>query len=220
MPLRKLAAGLASFQQNTFPSKRQFFEQLAQKQEPKIAMIACSDSRVDPAILTDAEPGEIFMVRNVANLVPPCVLDNGQHGISAALEFAVTSLEVQHIVVFGHVDCGGIKALLTDAPTQAGEPDFIHTWLDIAGEARRRTLIATRHQPQAVQLRRLEQEVIKTSLANLLTFPWIEERVEAGRLRLHGWHFDLTAGESYVYVAAEDRFIPLTVDLAAQLQET
>jgi Carbonic anhydrase len=220
VPLRKLAAGFLTFQRDTYIPKRELFEQLAQRQQPKIAMIACSDSRVDPAILTNPEPGDIFMVRNVANLVPPCARDEEKHGTSAALEFAVIALEVQHIVVFGHANCGGIKALLTNDPTTAEEHEFIHNWLDIAGEARRRTLIAARNQPMELQLHRLEREAIKTSLSNLLTFPWIEQRVRDGRLRLHGWHFDLHTGNIDVYVAEEDRFMPLTVDLIAQQQES
>lgn len=219
VPLRKLAAGFVTFQRETYIPKRELFEQLAERQQPKIAMIACSDSRVDPAILTNPEPGDIFMVRNVANLVPPCARDEEKHGTSAALEFAVIALEVEHIVVFGHANCGGIKALLTNDPTTAEEHEFIHNWLDIAGEARRRTLIAARSQPMEVQLHRLEREAIKTSLSNLLTFPWIEQRVREGRLRLHGWHFDLHSGNIDVYVAEEDRFMPLTVDLVARQQE-
>lgn len=219
VPLRKLAAGFLDFQKDTFVPKRQFFEQLAQKQEPKVAMIACSDSRVDPAILTNSEPGDIFMVRNVGNLVPPCARNEAQHGTSAALEYAVVSLEVEHIVVFGHVDCGGMKALLTGDPTIAAEHEFIHNWLGIADEARRRTLMVTRNQPTEIQLRKLEQEAIKTSIANLLSFPWIEQRVQSGRLRLHGWHFNIHEGNIYVYAASEDRFVPLTVELIAELQD-
>lgn len=220
MPLRKLAAGFLNFQKDTYIPKRAFFEQLAYEQQPKIAMIACSDSRVDPAILTNSEPGDIFMVRNVANLVPPCTRGEATHGTSAALEFAVISLEVQHIVVFGHANCGGIKALLTNDPTIAEDHAFIHNWLDIAGEARRRTLITARNQPMEAQLHKLEREAIKTSLSNLLTFPWIEQRVQDGRLRLHGWHFDLHTGNIDVYVAAEDRFLPLSVELIAELQDS
>lgn len=219
MPLRKLAAGFIEFQTQKFQPMRQFFDQLAQKQEPKIAMIACSDSRVDPAILTNSDPGDIFMVRNVANLVPPCARDEEKHGTSAALEFAVISLEVQHVVVFGHANCGGIKALLTNDPSTAEEHEFIHNWLDIAGEARRRTMITARNQPLEVQLQKLEREAIKTSLSNLLTFPWIEQRVHDGRLRLHGWHFDLHSGTIEVYVPHEDRFLPMTEDLIAELQD-
>ncbi len=219
MPLRKLTAGFLEFQRGTFVPKRALFEQLALKQRPKIMMVACSDSRVDPAILTNAESGDLFMVRNVANLVPPCTLDGGAHGTSAALEFAVISLEVEHIIVLGHSGCGGIHALLTADPAITREHAFIYNWMQIADEARRRTLIVARHQPLPTQMRILEQEAIKTSLANLLSFPWINERIEDGRLRIHGWRFDLSEGHMYVYVPAADRFEPLNMELAGQLQE-
>ena len=218
MPLRRLTEGFLAFRSASFEPKRAMFEQLAQKQQPRVMMIACSDSRVDPAILTNAEPGDLFMVRNVANLVPPCAMDRAQHGVSAALEYGVTALGVEHIVVFGHVDCGGIHALLTADPAIDEQHTFIHQWLQIADEARRRTLIIARDRPVETQLRILEQEAIKTSLANLLTFPWIEERVVGGRLRLHGWSFDLKAGEVHAYVPERDAFEPLTLELAARLQ--
>ncbi len=218
MPLRKLTMGFLDFQRDTFLAKRAFFEQLALKQRPKILMVACSDSRVDPAILTNAEAGDIFMIRNVANLVPPCAHDESKHGTSAGLEFGVMALEVEHIIVFGHVGCGGIEALLTADPVLNREHAFIFNWLQIADEARRRTLIKCRHLSLTEQLRLLEEESIKTSLANLLTFPWIEERVRDGRLRLHGWHFDINDGNTYVYVPEQDAFLPLTLELAARLQ--
>lgn len=218
MPLCKLTRGFLEFRSATFEPRRELFEQLAHQQQPRVMMIACSDSRVDPAILTGAEPGDLFMVRNVANLVPPCVMDHAQHGVSAALEFGVKVLGVEHVVVFGHVDCGGIRALLSQDPAIDAEHSFIHRWLQIADEARRRTLLVARHEPIETQLRILEQEAIRTSLANLLTFPWIEERVATGKLRLHGWSFDLDQGEVRAYVPADDTFEPLTLDLAARLQ--
>ena len=218
MPLCKLTQGFLQFRSGTFLPQRARFEQLARKQQPRVMMIACSDSRVDPAILTNAEPGDLFMVRNVANLVPPCLVDQSQHGISAALEYGVTALGVEHIIVFGHADCGGIQALLTSDPVIDEEHTFIHRWLQIADQARRRTLIIARDRPLETQLRILEQEAIKTSLANLLTFPWIEERVVDGRLRLHGWSFDINAGEVHAYVPEQDAFEPLTLELAARLQ--
>ena len=165
MPLRKLTQGFLEFRSRTFLPQRARFEQLARAQQPRVMMIACSDSRVDPAILTNAEPGELFMVRNVANLVPPCLVDRAQHGISAALEYAVTALGVEHIIVFGHADCGGIHALLTADPAIDEEHAFIHRWLHIADEARRRTLVMARDRPLEIQLRILEQEAIRTSLA-------------------------------------------------------
>ena len=218
MPLRKLTRGFFDFQRDTFAAKRDFFQQLALKQRPKILMVACSDSRIDPALLTNAEPGDIFMIRNVANLVPPCAHDESKHGTSAALEFGVRALEVEHIIVLGHVGCGGIEALLTADPVLDRKHAFIFNWLQIADEARRRTLIKCRHLSLTEQLRWLEQEAIKTSLANLLTFPWIEERVRDDRLRLHGWHFDLNTASLHVYVADHNAFLPLTLELADQLQ--
>ena len=218
MPLCKLTRGFLGFRDHTFLPQRAHFEQLARDQQPRVMMIACSDSRVDPAILTNADPGDLFMVRNVANLVPPCQLDQAQHGISAALEYGVKALGVEHIIVFGHVDCGGIQALLTADPALDEQHSFIHRWLQIAAEARGRTLLIARDRPLEDQLRILEQEAIKTSLANLLTFPWIEERVAGGRLRLHGWSFDIEQGEIHAYVPAQDAFEPLTLKLAAHLQ--
>jgi carbonic anhydrase len=218
MPLRKLTQGLLHFHREIMTPRKAAFEALAATQRPKVMMIACSDSRVDPGILTKAEAGDLFMVRNVANLVPPCVHDRHHHGVSAALEYGVTALEVEHIVVCGHVGCGGIRALLTDQPATDADHSFIHNWLRIADEARRRTLIIARSQPEERQLRILEQEAIKTSLANLLTFPWIERRVADGRLRVHGWNFDIGAGEAQAYVPEGDAFEPLTLELAARLQ--
>jgi len=218
VPLRRLTEGFLAFRSASFVPNRAMFAQLAQKQQPRVMMIACSDSRVDPAILTNAGPGELFMVRNVANLVPPYTMDRGQHGVSAALEYGVSALGVEHVIVFGHVDCGGIHALLTQDPAVDRQHTFIHPWLQIADEARRRTLTIARNEPLETQLRILEQEAIRTSLANLLTFPWIEQRVADRRLRLHGWSFDMKAGEVHAYVPEKDAFEPLTLELAARLQ--
>ncbi|MGZ9112587.1 MAG: carbonic anhydrase, partial [Rhodoplanes sp.] len=186
--------------------------------EPKVMMIACSDSRVDPGILCNAEPGDLFMVRNVANLVPPYALDRFYHGTSAALEFAVNTLKVEHIVVLGHAACGGIRALYTSPPEVAARSSFIANWMEIADAARRRTLVTARGLDLEDQLRICGQEAIKTSLANLLSFPWIEERVNAGTLRIHGWNFDIRDGAMDVYVPRLDRFQPLTLELAAAMQ--
>jgi carbonic anhydrase len=222
MPLRKLAEGFLRFRSEVYESSR--FDRLAEKQEPKVMMIACSDSRVDPGILCNAESGELFMVRNVANLVPPYALDKSYHGTSAALEFAVNTLKVEHIVVLGHGGCGGIRALYTappaTSPQEAGtRGSFIANWMEIADAARRRTLVTARSLALEDQLRICGQEAIKTSLANLLSFPWIEEGVKSGRLRIHGWNFDIRDGAMDVYVPSLDRFQPLTLELAAAMQD-
>ncbi len=159
-------------------------------QSPSTMVIACSDSRVSPELIFDAAPGDIFVVRNVSNLVPPYAPDLGNHGTSAALEFAVTVLHVSRIVVLGHSQCGGIRALVR-GPT-AGDGDFIASWMAIAKTARERVCDA----PEApgdfdVLCAQCERESIRVSLANLLTFPWVKSRVEAGTLKLAGLHFNV-----------------------------
>jgi carbonic anhydrase len=218
MPLRKLAEGFLRFRSEVYESSRPMFDRLAEKQEPKVMMIACSDSRVDPGILCNAEPGELFMVRNVANLVPPYALDKANHGTSAALEFAVNTLNVEHIVVLGHGGCGGIRALYTSPPEVGVQGSFIANWMEIADGARRRTLVTARELDLEDQLRICGHEAIKTSLANLLSFPWIEEKVKAGKLRIHGWNFDIHNGNMDVYVPRLDRFQPLSLELASEMQ--
>lgn len=217
MAIDKLAAGFLAFRSGSFMPNREFFAALANKQSPKVMVIGCSDSRVDPAILTNADPGDLFMVRNVANLVPPCAMDDAKHGTSAALQFAVTALNVEHIIVLGHVNCGGIKALLTGDPGVSHAHSFIANWMQIADEARRRTLVIARHKSIEDQLRTLEREAIKTSLANLLSFPWIAERVEDGRLAIHGWYFDLDDGNMYVFTPETDTFALLSPELIGSL---
>jgi len=161
-------------------------------QAPQIMVIGCCDSRVSPEVVFDARPGELFVARNIANLVPPYTPDGAQRAVSAALEFAVQALKVKHIVVLGHAQCGGIRALLEGSPMAGRGDDFVGVWMSIAERARRRTLSLA----VADEDRRhfCELESVKVSLENLLTFPWIRERVEAQRLTLHGWYFDLADG--------------------------
>ncbi len=160
-------------------------------------MIACSDSRVDPSLIFDSEPGDIFMVRNVASLVPPCVPNQSYHGTSAALEYGVVGLGVEHVVVLGHAHCGGIDALLRGADRGTPETDFIGPWLSCAADARDRVLERMPEAAHAEQARALEHESARQSVRNLMTFPWIEERVRSGALTLHAWHFDIAEGTLY-----------------------
>jgi len=171
-------------------------------------VIACSDSRVDPATIFDTSPGEIFAVRNVANLVPPYEGGGGRHGVSAALEFAVTQLEVPEIVVLGHGQCGGVNAALSrrfeHAPPGAG--GFIAHWIDLLDEARDRVTEALGSGDEAV--RALELETVRVSLRNLRSFPWISEREGAGRLRLHGAYFAIADGRLHLLDQASGEFAP------------
>ncbi len=161
-------------------------------QSPKIMMIACSDSRVDPGIILNCEPGEVFVVRNVANLVPPCENDTKHHGTSAALEFAVCFLEVEHIIVLGHTHCGGIRALLAGEAKPSSTHGFIASWMDIARSAKTKAIAEKTSGLE--REKRCGEYSLMASIDNLHTFPWIKERVEAGNLNLHAWHFDLETG--------------------------
>jgi carbonic anhydrase len=186
--------GYRQFRAQYFRENQEQIETLMAKgQKPKAMMIACSDSRIDPSLKFGVNPGEMFIVRNVANLVPPYGPDNAYHGTSAALEFAVRDLQVEHIIVMGHAKCGGIHALMQHEHRQ---DDYISSWMKIAEPARNFAMAKTQ-EPAAAQ-RMCEQEAVKTSLANLMTFPWVAERVRAGKLELHGWYFDLETASLYV----------------------
>lgn len=196
--IQRFIAGFRTFQENYFGAESTHFEPLKEGQSPKTMIIGCSDSRVDPAILTNCAPGDIFMVRNVANLVPPCEQDGGRHGVSAALEFAVCHLGVEHIIVLGHSRCGGIKALMAGTCGCKGG-GFITNWMEIAVPARERVLTELADKDAELQQQAAEQAGILLSLENLQSFPFISERVAAGSLSLHGWYFDLAAGALLEY---------------------
>jgi len=187
----RLLSGYRRFRHDRWPERRRQFETLADTgQSPRALVISCADSRVDPAMIFDAGPGELFVVRNVANLVPPFRPDGAHHGTSAAVEFAVRILNVPDILVMGHGLCGGVRALLDGTPAEAS--DFIAPWIRLAAPARERARART---DMADQQLCCEQETIRLSLENLLTFPWIEARRAAGTLRLSGAHFDIRSGE-------------------------
>ncbi len=182
-----LLAGYRRFRASGWPVRRQLFTRLAEHgQHPEAAVIGCADSRVDPAMIFDAGPGEMFVLRNVANLVPPFAPDGTAHGTSAGIEFAVLGLGVRHLVVLGHGLCGGVRALRTGEAKGA----FVGPWMDQAASAVRAALACT---TLAAELT-AEYAVVSLSLANLLTFPFVAERVAAGRLALHGAHFDIRTG--------------------------
>ena len=191
-----LLAGYRRFREKGWPEQRAVFQSLADTgQSPKVLVISCVDSRVDPAVIFDTQPGEMLTVRNVANLVPPYEPDVAYHGTSAALEFGVRVLEVAHLVVLGHELCGGANALLEGAPANAR--DFIAPWMSMAESARERALSLRDASPRDRQ-QCCEQGVIQVSLKNLMTFPWIAAPVTAGRLRLHGAWFSIRSGELLV----------------------
>jgi len=198
MTIDRLIAGFKSFRETYYDGQPDFYRSLVEKgQRPDVMVIACSDSRVSPSIIAKAEPGELFIVRNVANLVPPYEPDSHYHGTSAAIEFAVRDLNVEHIIVLGHSHCGGIRCLC-EGHEETGNREFIDGWMSIVEQARDDSLDGE------AQHRHVEREAVKVSLGNLLTFPWVKRRVEDGRLKLHGWWFDLEVGQLLAHEAGND----------------
>jgi carbonic anhydrase len=167
-------------------------------------IISCCDSRVDPATIFDTVPGQVFALRNVANLVPPYETGGGLHGASAAIEFGVTGLLVKHIVVLGHGQCGGIKAALAGGDLGLPGRSFIDDWMAIVGDARNAVLA----RPACDYQLALEQEAIKVSLANLRSFPFIAEREANGELKLHGAWFAIASGSLHILDETTGEFSP------------
>jgi carbonic anhydrase len=208
--LTSLLDGYRRFRRDRWPQERARWSELADGQSPKVMVIACSDSRVDPAEIFDTRPGEIFVVRNVANLAPPYETTPGLHGVSAALEFAVTQLEVQEVLVLGHGSCGGCAAALTGQfdGAEHGAGHFIADWVRQLSGARDK--VRSRHpEIDSEAILDMEWEAVKLSLANLRTFPWIAERERDGRLTLHGAHFAIADGRLSVLDEAEGSFRPV-----------
>ena len=208
--MEKLIEGYRRFRETRWAHERKRWAELAEGQSPEVMILACADSRSDPAEIFDARPGEMFVARNIAALAPPYETSSGFHGVSAALEFAVTQLEVGEILVMGHGKCGGCAAALTrqfdDVPS--GEGHFIGDWVRMLSGAR--DLVCERHgQLDRAAYLDMEHEAVKVSLANLRTFPWIAEREQAGTLKLHGAHFSISEGRLYVLDEAEGNFHPV-----------
>lgn len=203
--LNQLIAGFQRFREHSFENDgAQFLDLVQFGQTPSTLVVGCCDSRVDPALILDCAPGDLFVIRNVANLVPPAENQGHYHGTSAALEFGVRNLAVQHIIVLGHAQCGGIHALLEGGV--ARDDTFISEWMTIADAAREQVEQEFAGASSEVRHRACEQQAILVSLKNLMTFSWIRERVEQGSLSLHGWYFDIERGELLGYNAAARRF--------------
>lgn len=188
--IENLLEGYRQFYQKYYIENPETYKNLTEKgQTPHTLVIACSDSRVDPSIILNTGPGDIFVIRNVANLVPAYDSDFSHcHGTSAAIEYAVKHLKVKNILILGHTHCGGIHNLLCQS---LNRHDFIDTWLSIAEEARRE---ASKQTSETDRQHICEREAVRVSLRNLLTFPFVAEAVSQNRLKLHGWLFDLAGG--------------------------
>lgn len=194
----KLLVGFRKFREKYFDAQASIYQKLALGgQSPKTLIIACSDSRVDPAILSSASPGELFVVRNVANLVPPYEsTTSGFHGVSAAIEFAVTGLKVLNIVILGHRQCGGIQNLMANKVEDINQPrSFVGQWMSIAKKAKEKVLSKFPDLEFELQCRECELESIQTSIANLRTFPFVQEAILERNLNIIGVYFDLESGQ-------------------------
>jgi carbonic anhydrase len=203
---KRLVSGYATFRDGRLSADRDRYRELAERgQCPTTMIVACCDSRSAPETIFDAAPGELFVHRNVANLVPPFEVDSRHHGTSAALEFGVTALKVRHIVVLGHGKCGGISAFLSGDSLE--ETDFIGRWIGLIAPAAK--LIADDPIEEADRQRALEFASIRQGLTNLRTFPWVAAAEEAGSLLLHGAWFNIASGELFAMPAGEDVFSAL-----------
>lgn len=197
----EMIEGYRSFRRGIYKEQAELYETLAAGQNPNVMLIGCADSRAEPSDIFNAAPGQLFVVRNVANLVPPYETGGGQHGVSAALEFAVTALEVEHIVIMGHGGCGGVQASLSAADDKpVGQ--FIAPWVELLNEARDKVLA---DKPEDLQTA-LEFAGVDTSLKNLMSFPFVAERVNAGKLHLHGAWFAIALGQLYWRSADTGKF--------------
>lgn len=209
--LEKLKSGFIKFRKYYYQDNPELYQQLTEKgQSPRAIVISCCDSRVHPAQVMDTSPGDIFVVRNVANLVPAYVDDGKTHGTSAAIEFAVKHLKVPHIIVMGHSQCGGIRALM-EGQHEGKMHKFIDPWMAIMSPAREK--VENEHVSASLDEKcsLCEQAAIEISLDNLMTFPFIQRATESGSLQLHGWYFDIEHGELYIRNNA-GKFFPINLN--------
>jgi carbonic anhydrase len=197
---KKILDGYQTFRQKYAHGDQSIMEYLSDYgQQPQTMIVACCDSRVDPALILQCDPGDLFVVRNVANIVPPYEIDDSHHGTSAALEFGVCFLGVKDLILLGHSQCGGIHALLNRNDIKN---DFITNWVSIIKN----------HNNQSQHTDECAKEALKQSLQNCLTFPWIKEKVKNNELVIHLWFFDIKSGQIFTYDAPSDEYIALNND--------
>jgi len=208
--MQQLIAGVHKFQQRELGRYRELFHRLSQDgQNPHTLFITCSDSRVLAELITQSKPGDLFVVKNVGNLVPPATVTGSTNSTAAAIEFAVATLGVRDVVVCGHSQCGAINALLHGLPVAPAQP-HLRAWLELAAPVR--VLLERNYQhitdPQA-RITAAAEENVLFALENLRTYPAVQARLEAGDLRLHGWFFKIATGELFAYDAAAEQFRPI-----------
>lgn len=214
----RLIEGYQAFLDERFPREQSRYVEQAGGQTPKIMLIGCCDSRVAPETIFDARPGEMFVARNVANLVPPFSPDDQMHGTSAALEYAVQALKVEHIVVMGHERCGGIMAFADDAQGPLSSGDFIGKWITLLNPAAQRTGGRGRNESLAIYAERLGHASVIQSLENLRTFPCIQILEKKGRIHLHGAYFGVKTGVLMRLDPVSLQFVPAVGEMPRKVQ--
>lgn len=208
MHIERMLTGYRNFKKGKYVGNESRYAELVQQgQSPGVAVIACADSRVDPALVFQTDPGDVFMIRNVANLVPPREEGGTFHGTSAALEFAVKALNVPNIVVLGHAHCGGIKAMIEGQAVADAGYEYVPAWVSILQAAHRRAIATMPDLSEAEMQTVCEKNAVMVSLENLTTFPWIRERIADKRLKLHGWYFDIGTATLEIYDPNVGRFM-------------
>lgn len=206
-----LIEGYRTFRSGIYRQNEERYRALANRtQKPKALIISCCDSRADPAMVFSADPGELFVVRNVANLVPPYEPDSHYHGTSAAIEFGITGLEIADVIVMGHARCGGIEALYESGRGNPPKGEFVSGWMSLAKGVAEEVRKTHAHLDRDSMLRQMEQRAVLRSIEMLRTFPFVREREADGRLRLHGWFYGIGTGLLSIYDKAQDRFVDVT----------
>ena len=207
--LKEFSAGHQAFKDVAFSKNKQRFKKLVDEgQNPKALFIGCSDSRVMPAMITGSKPGDLFIVRNIGNFVAPFNPDSDYHATAAAIEYAVSVLEISDIIICGHSDCGAIKALYTDIPKSK---ENIHTfkWLELGNEAKKVAMLAYKNDSKEKMLRYTEKISVIYQIDNLLTYPAVKKKVDDGTLFIHAWYYDMKSGEIEYYDEESYEFKPL-----------
>lgn len=206
--MQKLIKGLHQFQDELFPSQRAFFEQLSKGQKPEVLFITCSDSRINPNLLTQTGPGDLFILRNAGNIVPPHGAANGGEG--ATIEYAVSALGVSDVIVCGHSHCGAMKALLN--PEDTSTLPTVRAWLNHAETTRRIIEENYKHLDERARLSATVEENVLTQIENLRTLPSVAAALARGKLRLHGWVYKIETGEVFSYNSRQGQFFSVTAN--------
>ncbi len=201
----QIIEGVFEFQQHVYPKQRELFQRLAKKQEPKVLFLTCADSRVDPTLLTQSPPGRLFICRNIGNIVPPHGTPDG--GVATIMEYAIDVLGIEHIIICGHSDCGAIKSLLN--PADNDKVPTVTAWLRYAEAARRIAALLHEDKDGEELLRTVTEQNVIAQLNNLRTYPEVAAPLAAGKLALHGWHYEIGTGAVRVYDVTRNSFVPL-----------